>query len=616
MTISHPFPMEKHIKQRKRCWQRQYILVILMVFALMRHLLVLWQVSLSLATIPTGYAETFQVHQPILNTDKNCSVVVMDHSFANSWGQPFVGDVDVPACGTDFTGVVMEMTVFGKGRQYDRLGFVFVGDTEVWRTSTLEPSNNGTYSITSKTVTKYSSLFKVPWKLIVDIGNTVDQTYVSPFNVTLKVIYQYGGPAVDRLAQPADLIYPLSHKVSSTGKASVFSLPNDKATSSVTIPQNIRKATVEVYASGNADEEFWYSNVPSRYANLNPDLKMLGGGAFREVQVLIDGVIAGLVWPFAVVYTGGLSPALWRPIVAIDAFDQMTYTIDVTPFLGILCDGKSHDVSFNVVGPETTILQNWFISGNLQVWKSGGVVATSAEPMVYSITETRVSTDFDNHDQSQPVFQTRAARSLSISTKIYVDEFITNPVVNWTQNLHFENTQRLLNKGIEMHLTQKTFGTNSAGYKGSIQTIKQDTAETTKFSYPFAANTSFILGPKPDEFYIFASIDHSKSVESTVLQDPYVEYTRQAGVSTLQRTIENGVSTSKGSGITAQEFTFARPGLPTYKRSVSAKGGELGAEMLDAVLQEVHSSVAATSRDRGGDEEFGDFAVRWPRLVK
>lgn len=46
-----------------------------------------------------------------------------------------------------------------------------------------------------------------------------------------------------------------------------------------------------------------------------------GYSSFREIQVLIDGVLAGVAWPFATVFTGGIVPALWRPLVSITAYD-------------------------------------------------------------------------------------------------------------------------------------------------------------------------------------------------------------------------------------------------------------------------------------------------------
>jgi len=36
--------------------------------------------------------------------------------------------------------VVFNLTMTSKGRQFDRLGHLYMGDIEVWRTSTAEPT--------------------------------------------------------------------------------------------------------------------------------------------------------------------------------------------------------------------------------------------------------------------------------------------------------------------------------------------------------------------------------------------------------------------------------------------------------------------------------------------
>ena len=65
-----------------------------------------------------------------------------------------------------------------------------------------------------------------------------------------------------------------------------------------------------------------------------------GFSPFREVQLFIDGQLAGVVWPFPIIFTGGVVPGLWRPVVGIDAFDLKEDEIDITPWLPLLCDDK------------------------------------------------------------------------------------------------------------------------------------------------------------------------------------------------------------------------------------------------------------------------------------
>lgn len=102
----------------------------------------------------------------------------------------------------------------------------------------------------------------------------------------------------------------------------------------------------------NADNlQFWWSNVLQSEVNTYPAAGTLYGySPFREVQVFIDGLLAGVVWPFPIIFTGGVVPGLWRPIVGIDAFDLREDEIDITPWLPLLCDGNAHNFTIRVSG--------------------------------------------------------------------------------------------------------------------------------------------------------------------------------------------------------------------------------------------------------------------------
>jgi hypothetical protein len=77
---------------------------------------------------------------------------------------------------------------------------------------------------------------------------------------------------------------------------------------------------------------------------------LFGFSPFREVQVYIDDQLAGVQWPFCVIFTDGVVPGLWSPIVGIDAFDLKEYEIDITPWLPVLCDGIRHTFAIEVSG--------------------------------------------------------------------------------------------------------------------------------------------------------------------------------------------------------------------------------------------------------------------------
>ncbi len=74
----------------------------------------------------------------------------------------------------------MNFTVSSKGRQFDRLGIMYLGDVEVFRTSTAEPTAAGLIWTYVKEMTQYNDLWTKENKIIFDLGNIVDSTYTGP----------------------------------------------------------------------------------------------------------------------------------------------------------------------------------------------------------------------------------------------------------------------------------------------------------------------------------------------------------------------------------------------------------------------------------------------------
>lgn len=59
-----------------------------------------------------------------------------------------------------------------------------------------------------------------------------------------------------------------------------------------------------------------YTNVPNQFLGVFPN-GTIGEGPFREVRVLVDGRVAGVAFPYAVVFTGGIVPTAWRYVLPL-----------------------------------------------------------------------------------------------------------------------------------------------------------------------------------------------------------------------------------------------------------------------------------------------------------
>jgi hypothetical protein len=486
--------------------------------------------------------DVFQVYKPVdPGPGKPCDshIVLMIHSFGNSYGQPYVGNYKPPSC--DFTNVEIKFTAQARGRQFDRLALMFLGDIEVWRLSTAEPTATGIVFKYTKDMTSYLPLWKRPQKIIFDLGNIVNDVYTSPFNTTLIARFWNANdpPAT------ADMILPISAQLGSQGMSSAFNTANTNISVLQTIPSNTERAVVSISACGQIDEEQWWSNVLSADTHTFQDTvgTLLGYSPFREVQLYIDGILAGVVWPFPIIFTGGVAPGLWKPIVGIDAYDLREPEIDITPFVPLLTDGNAHNFSIHVAGYgpvngtsqlTASVGSYWIISGKIFVFKAD----PHSEPFQdHNPPHTAVSTISINSTSSKTqapsangtltnqtlTYSVSASRAL----QIYHRE-----AGSWSQSLIFSNQGFFTNAGTNQRNIQSTKGTS---FSSSFN-------QTTHFSYPLDCRTtttyphfpsigSIIIDANITRGLYIASIIEPKSPISlfSLVSGPMVLVTWQSG---------------------------------------------------------------------------------------
>lgn len=408
----------------------------------------------------------------------------------------------------------MNFTVTSKGRQFDRLGLMYLGDIEVFRTSTAEPTKDGIVWTYTKEMDQYNILWRSKQKIIFDLGNLVNEIYTGSFNTTLVATFF----TVSKPRPSADLILPISAGKSSDSAGSSFSLPDRIASVDYKLPQNINRAVISISACGQAREEFWYTNVLSSYIDTFADASgsLDGYSPFREVQLLIDGQIAGVSWPFPIIFTGGIAPGLWRPIAGIDAFDLREHEIDITAWLPLLCDGASHKFEIRVVGLSDdgaghatlskAVGSNWVVTGKIFIFldKNGFVTTGSAPAVIATPPQIRISSNVTINSTGANetlIYETRVTRDLYIVSTIITSD--GSYFVNWTQHLSYSSSNALLNQGITQLTSQDTVGldTSSSGYVNT-------------YRYPLAVNSSFFTNAAGN-FGIHASV--SRGLDYNVL---------------------------------------------------------------------------------------------------
>lgn len=280
----------------------------------------------------------------------------------------------------------------------------------------------------------------------------------------------------DESSNPADVIIPVSARQSSANKPSGFTVPETKAINSISLPRNANKAVFSISACGQATEEFWWANVlSSDTAVFGNDTTLYGYSPFRELQLLIDGTLAGVAWPFPIIFTGGVVPGFWRPIVGIDAFDLREDEIDISPFLPVLSDGKEHSFEIRVAGISDdgkgngkltdTVGSNWVVTGKVFIWLDAeGKVTTGTVP---TISAPEPSLSLSSSVQKRPNgtvaslnYKVNAARTLSISSTIKTSK--GSRTITWTQDVKFWITGQLTNGGNDQSTSQSTTGKDAS----------------------------------------------------------------------------------------------------------------------------------------------------------
>ncbi|KZV29701.1 hypothetical protein F511_05795 [Dorcoceras hygrometricum] len=255
--------------------------------------------------------------------------------------------------------------------------------------------------------------------LAVYMGNLVDSTYTGVYHVNVSLHFYpteegSGYSAVgfsgmdDKFGSGADSILPISRNLP-LNDGLWFEIENSTTVVSkvLKIPQNAYKAVLEVYVSYHEKDEFWYGNFPNEYIAANNLTGASGNGPFREVLVGLDNVVIGAVFPFTVIYTGGINPLMWRPITGIGSFDLPSYDIEITPLLGKLLDGNAHEFAFSV----TNALNVWYIDANLHIWLDTKSDRTEGKVMEHNTSPLSLSL-LSNFTGLDGLFITNATRSI------------------------------------------------------------------------------------------------------------------------------------------------------------------------------------------------------------
>lgn len=493
--------------------------------------LFLMSASPPVAAMETSYQNPVTAAPPLVPPTTASCTVTLAQNFAfgpSGYDVPAKGTLTPPsACPAPWSMVVLDYTGSVAGRQFDRETEIWVGSVLIYYGTTPEPTPSGITWHVEKDVSEYAPVFAMAEPFAIHLPNVVNSVYTGIVYVTATLTFFETGAGFPAAPHPDAIVGLSSNWMFDPGRAPVSAAP-------VTLPTNPVRIVLELFAKGNSCDEFWYASEPDAYAN---QFGLCGGGAFREIQVSIDGTLAGVVWPFPYIFTGGVNPLLWRPIPAVDAFNEPPYLVDLTPFAGVLADGAPHTIAFTVVNNGFY----WQLGGNVLVWTDPGLATTSGALTTYDVAPNADQATTQTVGENAATFTFGADRSLTVSG--YVDTSAGRVTTTVHQDFAFASHQVLnLINFVENIQQSESIATTTTTVDGAGNTNVTSVAD----SYPITMVSAFIISPgNPITFNLPAMVNETfarttamTSNGATVFSSSLSDTTSGSGV--LKRSLSTG----------------------------------------------------------------------------
>lgn len=359
---------------------------------------------------------------------------------------------------------------------------------------------------------------------------------------------------------PADLIIPISDN---GDRGFWFRIEKETGLRSkgIRIPKNTQRAVLELYVSSHGDDEFWYYNPPNEYIEMNNLTTGRRNGGYREVFLLIDGKFVGSEVPFPVIFTGGINPLFWEPVVGIGAFDLPSYDIDLSPFLWMLLDGKEHEFSIGV----SNGISYWLIDANLHLWFGCKCEEVNAGYIEYSNPSLFVKREL-NFKQLDGSIELKVRRASQFGG--WVQSKAGNFSTTVRQHYRFRNLLTFENNGATKSVEQRV--------KSRREVIVKDSRDETVYrrtvsrKYPLRVITSTLPGWRKDTSLLVTNVSHR--FEENVSGDFSCSIINSQDSNGWMEVKDHSVLS--GEANTEQDLTY-EDDLLCYWRRVSTSNGKL-----------------------------------------
>lgn len=524
--------------------------------------------SSAAAAPAVGSPETATADPPVARPGTApCTVTLYSgQTFADFSPKPFTY-APPAACPGPWAKVVLEADFsVTAGRQFDRTAQIAIGHVNVYYGTTQEPS--GTFGPSwhvERDLTDYGALLRTPQSGETNLGNLVDSTYTGILSGTARLLFY---PASHAAPAPrvADLVLPLSD---APGGAALLATTASTLAPTLSLPTNVEAAYLDVIAQSQSADEFWITCVPDDVAD---PLFSCPGTAFREVEVTIDGQPAGIAPVYPWLYTGAIDPLLWRPIPGVQTLNFVPYRVDLTPFAGLLSNGRPHQVGLSVYNANNYFL----VTGSLLLYRDAGslrVTGAVTRNTLDAAPTPRIRTDLTTAADGSVggTVKVRADRDFVLAG--YVDTSHGRVETRIEQEIRFINEQRFVISDTQFvqAIDQKTkvdSRTETRQPRGNVEV-------ETRLTYPLALSISQTLA------------DDGSIAQTTTVDQRYDRRDERdgRGGDDARSRVENAMASTdtllfNASGAatgfrdrrSSQDY-FAKSGRACYSRRIAAESG-------------------------------------------
>ena len=375
------------------------------------------------------------------------------------------------------------------GTQFDRTGAFYLGGANIFYGTTAEPGTTLSPSWhVERDVTDLSSLFSTTQAGTAILGNFVGVYNGTDYNgiiyANAHLIFYESGPWAPAPRTPDAVI-----GIPGNSGAATLSTPTSVYTQALTLPTNVTAAYLDVIAQSQINDEFWYVCVPNALAN---ELESCGDTGFRETEITIDGIPAGVAPVYPWIYTGGIDPFLWAPIPGVQTLNFKPFRVDLTPFAGLLSNGQTHTVGIQVYNADSYFLTaaNLLLSTDPILKQVSGAVTSNtlaAEPS--PVIEDNIVTDSSGNISGTVVINSShpyAIEGYVTTSHGRVDTKVERSVdfsQTQTYNIPISGAQYLQ----QIQQLTQVHGENTTSESGLATGTKID------FTYPFNLSYDFVV---------------------------------------------------------------------------------------------------------------------------